>query len=96
MLWTKPANGGTGLGGDGEYVVGAESDGRVVAWRRDNGERAWVNDKLVHRGLGTPLLVGRSVAVGDSSGLLHVLSRTDGSLLNRVPTDGSAIVSPSG
>lgn len=94
VLWTKPANGGTGLGGDADYVVGTESDGRVVAWRRDNGERAWVNDKLLHRGLGTPLLVGRSVAVGDSFGLLHVLSRNDGSLLNRVPTDGSAIVSP--
>jgi outer membrane assembly lipoprotein YfgL len=94
VLWTKPANGGTGLGGDGQYVVGAESDGRVVAWRRDNGERAWVNDKLLHRGVGTPLLVGRSVAVGDDTGLLHVLSREDGSFVNRLSTDGSRIVSP--
>jgi outer membrane assembly lipoprotein YfgL len=93
VLWTRPANGGTGVGGDGQFVVGTESDGRVVAWRRDSGERAWVNDRLLHRGVGTPLVVGRSVAVGDASGLLHVLSREDGSLLNRLATDGSPIVS---
>ena len=93
VAWTKPANGGEGVSGDERFVVGAESDGRVVAWRRDNGERAWVHDKLLYRGLGTPLVVGNSVAVGDSTGLLHVLSRDDGSLRTRIATDGSAIAS---
>jgi hypothetical protein len=62
-----------------------------VAWRRDNGQRAWSSDKLLHRGLGTPLALGRSVIVGDSFGYVHMLSRQDGSLLNRLSTDGSAI-----
>jgi outer membrane protein assembly factor BamB len=66
----------------------------VVAWRRENGERAWVNDKLLYRGLSTPLVVGSSVAIGDSTGLLHVLSRDDGSLRNRLPTDGTAVAAP--
>ncbi|MBA2963194.1 outer membrane protein assembly factor BamB [Ramlibacter sp. MAH-25] len=94
LAWTKPSNGGDGLGGDDRLVVGTESDGRVVAWRRDNGERAWTTDKLLHRGTGTPLLVGNSVAVGDSTGLLHVLSREDGKLLTRLTTDGSPVVAP--
>ncbi len=91
VAWTKPANGGEGVSGDDRFVIGTESDGRVVAWRRDNGERAWVHDKLLHRGLSTPLVVGSSVAVGDNTGLLHVLSRDDGSLRTRVGTDGSAV-----
>ena len=41
--------------------------------------------------LSTPLVVGSSVAIGDSTGLLHVLSRDDGSLRNRfkgTPAEG--------
>lgn len=91
VVWTKPANGHEGVHGDAQNVFGSESDGKIVAWRRENGERAWVSDKLMHRGLTAPLAVGRSVAVGDSTGLVHLLSREDGSLLNRLSTDGSAV-----
>lgn len=91
VAWTQRASGGEGIHGDGASVFGTESDSRVVAWRRDNGQRAWVNDKLLHRGLGTPLALGRSVIVGDAFGFVHLLSREDGSLLTRLSTDGSAI-----
>lgn len=91
LLWTQRANGSVGVGGDEASVFGAENDGRVVAWRRADGQRAWVNESLLHRGLGTPLALGRSVIVGDDSGFVHMLSREDGSLLNRLTTDGSAI-----
>ena len=36
-------------------------------------------------------MAGRSVVIGDATGFLHLLSREDGSLLNRLTTDGSAI-----
>ena len=91
VLWTKPASGAEGVTGDDRLVFGTESDGKVLAWRRDSGERAWTNDKLLHRGLTAPLALGRSVVVGDSTGLVHLLSREDGSLLNRLSTDGSAV-----
>jgi outer membrane protein assembly factor BamB len=91
VLWTKPANGSEGVHGDAQFVFGTESDGKVLAWRRENGERAWISDKLLYRGLTAPLALGRSVVVGDSTGLVHFLSREDGSLLNRVTTDGSAV-----
>jgi len=92
VLWTKPANGAEGLSGDENFVFGTEADGKVLAWRRANGERAWVNERLRYRGLTAPLAVGRSVVVGEATGLVHFLSRDDGSLLTRVPTDGSAVV----
>lgn len=91
VVWTQKANGGEGVSGDPASVFGTESDGHVISWRRDNGQRAWVNDKLLHRGLGTPLALGRSVVVGDQFGFVHLLSREDGTLLTRLSTDGSAI-----
>ena len=91
VLWTKAANGAEGVSGDETLVFGTESDGKVMAWKRDSGERAWVSDKLLHRGLTAPLALGRSVVIGDSFGYVHLLSREDGSLLNRLATDGSAI-----
>lgn len=91
VVWTRPASGADGLGGDETRVFGTESDGRVIAWRRSDGERQWSVDSLRLRGLTAPVLLGRSLAVGDASGFVHLLSREDGSLLNRLPTDGSAI-----
>jgi len=91
LLWTKPANGAQGIHGDDRLLFGTEADGTVIAWRRSDGERAWSTDRLRYRSLTAPLVVGRSVAMGDFTGFIHLLSREDGSLLNRLPTDGSAI-----
>ena len=94
LLWAKPAVGAQGVHGDADFVFGTEADGQVIAWRRANGEKAWTSERLKYRGLTAPLAIGRTVAVGDATGLLHFLSRQDGSLMNRMPTDGSAIVAP--
>lgn len=91
LLWTKPANGSQGIHGDDKRLYGTESDGTLQAWNRIDGERAWTTDALRYRGLTAPLVVGRSVAVGDFAGIVHLLSRDNGSLLNRLNTDGSAI-----
>jgi outer membrane protein assembly factor BamB len=92
LLWAKPAAGGDGVHGDSEMVFGTESDGTVIALRRTDGERVWASERLKYRGLTAPLAIGRSVAVGDATGLVHFLSRQDGSLLTRMSTDGSPIV----
>lgn len=94
LLWTKPANGVQGIDGDDRLLFGTEADGTVVAWRRADGERAWASESLRHRGLTAPLVVGRSVAIGDLAGFVHLLAREDGALLNRLPTDGSAMAAP--
>jgi len=91
LLWSKPAIGSVGVHGDDKYVFGVESDSKIIAWRRADGERAWVSERLRFRGLSAPLVLGRSIVVGDESGLVHWLSRDDGSALTRVATDGSAI-----
>jgi outer membrane protein assembly factor BamB len=93
LQWTQRASGAEGVHGDATHVFGTESDGRVIAWRRADGTRAWANETLLFRGLSTPLLLGRSVVIGDSFGFVHFLSRDNGSLLNRVSTDGTAVAS---
>ena len=91
LLWTKPAVGSTGVHGDADALFGTESDGKVLAWRRSDGERLWLSERLKFRQLTAPLVLGRSVAVGDGQGFVHFLAKEDGALLARVPTDGSAI-----
>lgn len=91
-LWIRSQRGVTGLHGDAELLFGTETDGQVIAWRRAGGEPVWRVDRLRHRGLSAPLAVGRVVAVGDETGLLHLLSREDGSEMTRLLTDGSSVV----
>lgn len=92
LLWTLPAQGVTGVHGDDRLVFGAESDGRVLAWQRSGGEVAWTVDRLKYRDLTAPVALGRVVAIGDGTGLVHLLSREDGAEMTRLSTDGSAIV----
>lgn len=92
LIWTKPAIGSTGVAGDDKHVFGVEGNGKLVAWSRSEGERVWVSDSLLHRTLTAPLVIGRSVVVGDDSGLIHFLSREDGTVLTRIVTDGSAVM----
>ena len=91
LLWTRTADGSQGLDGDERLVFGVESDGKVIAWQRADGERAWTSEDLRYRGLTAPRVVGRSVALGDAAGFVHLLSRQDGTVLNRLSTDGSGI-----
>ena len=90
-LWTQPANGAEGVDGDDQLVFGTESNGTVIAWKRQDGAKAWTSERLQYRKLSAPLVLGRSVVIGDDSGLVHLLSREDGAALNRLATDGSGV-----
>ena len=90
-VWSKPASGAEGLQSDDTLVFGTENDGRVAAWLQSSGERSWLSDRLQYRALSAPLVIGRSIAVGDGTGLVHLLARTDGTLLASLATDGSAV-----
>lgn len=94
VVWTRAAQGTTGVHGDDRMVFGSESDGRFQAWQRATGEPAWSIDRLKYRGLTAPLALGRVVAVADSRGLVHLVSREDGSEMTRLTTDGSPILAP--
>jgi len=90
-VWAKSASGSSGVGGNASAVFGSESDGKVIAWRRTDGEKLWTNEKLRFRSLSDPVFAAEAVVVGDFEGFLHFLSPQDGVLLGRVASDGSAI-----
>lgn len=92
LAWSKPAVGVAGLGGDDRSVFGTEANGVVSAWRRSDGERVWSTERLRNRVLTAPLAAGRALLIGEDTGTLHVLSREDGAVFNRLTPDGSAIV----
>ena len=92
VQWTRTAQGHTGLEGDEARVYGVESDSKVLAWNRQNGQPAWSEDALRFRGLGAPLVMGKALVIGDEAGLLHFLSRENGKVLQRLNTDGTAVV----
>jgi outer membrane assembly lipoprotein YfgL len=91
LLWTRSANGFTGLSGDATVVVGTEADGRLRVWQRTSGEVLWTSENFRFRGLGAPVVWGRSMVFGDGEGFVHLLDLRDGTLLNRLATDGSAV-----
>lgn len=92
LRWSRITGGNDAVGGDADYVFGADGSDRVSAWRAATGDLAWTSEKLLYRGLSAPVSVGRTVVFGDAEGQLHFLSREDGKTLLRLATDGSAVV----
>lgn len=92
LLWSKPAQGAVGVHGDSKHVFGVESDGKIIAWRRSDGERVWVAEQLRYRNMTAPVALGRALALGDDAGWLHWLSQESGATLTRAATDGSALM----
>ena len=89
--WAQTAKGAVGIAADAEYVFGTESNGIVQAWSVSDGAKRWSVDRFQHRKLTAPLVLGRAVVTADESGLVHVLSKKDGSHLNRLTTDGTGV-----
>jgi outer membrane assembly lipoprotein YfgL len=92
LQWSKNVGGIDAVGGDAEYIFGADASDRITAWRTANGDVAWSNERFLNRGLSGPVSAGKTVVFGDSEGYVHFLARESGETLLRLPTDGSPVV----
>ena len=92
LRWSRNAGGQQAVGGDADYVFGADGSDRVSAWRAGAGDLAWTNERLLYRNLSAPLSAGKTVMFGDVEGQVHFLAREDGKTLLRLPTDGSPVM----
>jgi outer membrane assembly lipoprotein YfgL len=92
LRWSRVVGGQQAVGGDADYVFGADASDRLSAWKSGAGELAWTNERLLYRGLSAPLSAGKTVMFGDIEGQVHFLGRDDGKTLLRLPTDGSPVV----
>ena len=93
-LWTNSLPTGNQLAVDLTAVYGFDSEGRVFALDRINGEKNWDLTDLLYRGITDIHVVKGAVVVADRQGYLHLLNATNGSLLGRYQS--GEIVLPGG
>ena len=93
-LWTRAAQGHVGLAGTESAVYGTESDGKVNAWNRSNGQVLWQSEALRFRGLTAPVAAAGQLLVGDDLGWVHWLDASNGQTVARLQIDASGIAMP--
>jgi outer membrane assembly lipoprotein YfgL len=92
VLWSRNVGGLHAIGGDADYVIGADATDRITAWRAASGDVAWTSEKLLYRGLSGALAVGPVVVFGDIEGYVHFFASASGELQLRLPTDGKPVI----
>ena len=71
------------------FVTG--SLGEISSLDADGGEVLWQQKAFRGRGMTNPVAFGRRVVVGDAAGFVHLLDRADGTLLQSLQLDRSAL-----
>lgn len=94
MIWSRDISSATGLALDGRYLFVTDEKGAVHALDRLSGSSLWKQDKLLNRRVSGPAVRRGAVAVADAEGLVHFLSREDGSFIGRLKTDGTPVRAP--
>lgn len=94
LIWAREMSSAAGLTIDSRYLYVSDDKGAVHALDMASGASLWKQDKLFLRRLTAPVSHRGLVAVADVQGIVHFLSRDDGSFAARLPTDGSAVVAP--
>jgi outer membrane protein assembly factor BamB len=93
QLWSRDLSSALALAADARNVYVVDDIGSVHALDKGSGASVWTQSKLKYRKLTAPLLIAGVLVVGDGFGYLHVISPEDGSLVGRLATDGSQILS---
>lgn len=94
LIWGRDISSAAGLSIDSRYVYVTDDKGAVHALDKASGASIWKQDRLFLRKLTAPLVRRNLVVVGDVQGVVHFLSRDDGSFAARLSTDGSPIQAP--
>ncbi|HEX6734280.1 MAG TPA: outer membrane protein assembly factor BamB [Azonexus sp.] len=94
LIWSRDLSSAAGLALDGRYLFVTDDKGAVHALDRLTGSSLWKQDKLLNRRVSAPAVRRGLVAVADGEGVVHFLSREDGSFAARVKTDGTPVRGP--
>jgi outer membrane protein assembly factor BamB len=89
--WERPFSSDSGLAQDNEVVAAGDDWSVVNGYSAIDGTPLWKNDALKNRVVSVPFILGRAVVVGDFEGYVHFLATSNGVLVGRAKTDGSAI-----
>lgn len=94
MVWSRDISSVSGLAMDGRYLFVTDDKGIVYGLDRLSGSSLWKQDKLKNRRLSAPVIRHGLVVVADAEGIVHFLSREDGSFAARLKTDGTPVRAP--
>jgi outer membrane protein assembly factor BamB len=83
IWWAHDMSSYRGLAVDAENLFVTLSDGTVVAMRQRDGSEIWRNDRLMRRGVSTPVETSTAIVVADYQGYLHWLDKATGTLVAR-------------
>ncbi len=93
LLWSRDISTARSLTVDAKNLYLVDEAGAVHALDKRTGASVWKQDKLLYRRVTSPVVFDGKVVVGDLEGYIHVISPEDGSIVGRLPTDGTQIVS---
>lgn len=94
LIWSRDISSANGLVLDGRYLFLTDDKGAVHAFDRLSGSSLWKQTELAGRRLSGPAVGRGVVVVADVEGMVHLLSREDGSVVARLKTDGSPVRTP--
>ncbi len=94
ILWRKDASSYVGLATGFGNVYVAEADGKLSAYKVNDGSLQWQLEELSWRKLSAPATIGPYVAVADFDGYIHLISQIDGQIAGRERIDGSGVRAP--
>ncbi|MBT8118619.1 MAG: outer membrane protein assembly factor BamB [Gammaproteobacteria bacterium] len=83
FLWARDFSTHTGVILDDKVLYSSDDQGHIWALDRLNGATIWKQEKLAHRKLTRPTIIGDYLAVGDFEGYVHLMSRYDGHFVAR-------------
>jgi outer membrane protein assembly factor BamB len=91
IWWARDASSYRGFTMDDDNLYLTNSDGVVMAMRRNDGTVVWEQSTIRRRGLTAPALDGDALLVGDFEGYVHWLDKNTGEIVARRKTDGDRI-----
>lgn len=94
LIWAREFSSAAGIALDGRYLFLTDDKGAVHALDRSTGASVWKQDRLLNRRVSGPVIRRGQVAVADAQGIIHLLSREDGSFSARIASDGTRVVTP--
>ncbi|MFK8022127.1 MAG: outer membrane protein assembly factor BamB [Pseudomonadales bacterium] len=94
ILWRKEASSYVGLGSGFGNLYVAEADGKLSAYKVNDGTLQWQMEDLSWRKLSSPATLGAYTVVADYDGYIHAVSQIDGQLAGRTRIDGSGVRAP--
>lgn len=94
FIWSKPASVYKNMAiGEGDLFF-VDNDDVIWAISRQTGQVKWKQTALKARGVTAPSLSGNRLVVGDKTGLLHILSTTNGEFIGREQLGGAIYSDP--